>query len=119
MALDFDGTLLQSNRRISDSTVENLRELDRCGLKLACATGKSARSTYDDIQRLNLPNPFPVVCSNGTKGIICYVDSETPTRDDTVFFDPLTMNVTHGAIELAKEMNYVSMCYSYYENISL
>jgi Cof subfamily protein (haloacid dehalogenase superfamily) len=108
VALDLDGTLLQSNRKISDSTVEYLRELDRRGLKLAFATGRSAKSTYEHIQRLNLPSPFPVVCSNGAKGIICYVDS---TRDDTVFFNPLTMDVTHRTIEHAKRMNYVSMCY--------
>ena len=111
VALDLDGTLLQSNKRISDSTVEYLRELDRRGLKLAFATGRSAKSTYEHIKRLSLRNPFPVVCSNGAKGIICYVDSEIPTRDDTVFFNPLTTDVTHRTIELAKKKNYVSMCY--------
>ena len=112
VAFDLDGTLLQSNRRISDSTVEYLQSLDRRGLKLAFCTGRSSRSTYEHIQKLGLSRPFPVVCTNGAKGIFCNLDqrAECP-REDMVFHKPLSREITSCAIQNAKKLNYVSMLY--------
>ena len=70
VALDLDGTLLHSNHQMSDSTVEYLRYLDEKGFIICFATGRSAPTVYEQVIRLNLPHPLPVVCSNGAQGLL-------------------------------------------------
>jgi hydroxymethylpyrimidine pyrophosphatase-like HAD family hydrolase len=77
IALDLDGTLLQSstknnNKTISQTTVDYLRKLHSQGIILCYATGRTCQSTRPHIRRLDLPGPFPVICTNGAKVVLCH-----------------------------------------------
>lgn len=75
VALDLDGTLLNSKHQISDTSVQYLRYLHDKGLIVCIATGRSAYATADVIQKLDLKYPnnhtdgFPLVCFNGARGL--------------------------------------------------
>jgi len=75
IALDLDGTLLNSKHEVTDEVAAYLRELHDRGIIVAIATGRSAACTAHIIKKLNLPpssegsGGFPVVCSNGARGI--------------------------------------------------
>lgn len=63
VALDLDGTLLRSNHTISEYSKETLRKLDKKGIKVVIATGRSYSSARHKITDLKLDQP--VVCYNG------------------------------------------------------
>mmetsp|Transcript_26339 Transcript_26339/g.53695 ORF Transcript_26339/g.53695 Transcript_26339/m.53695 type:complete len:374 (+) Transcript_26339:52-1173(+) len=84
VALDLDGTLLDSNHEISDSTCQYLRKLHDKGFIVSIATGRSAACTAHIIDKLNLSplsipaelssgnknsGGFPLVCTNGARGL--------------------------------------------------
>jgi hydroxymethylpyrimidine pyrophosphatase-like HAD family hydrolase len=142
IALDLDGTLLQSsnkhnNKTISQKTVDYLRKLHSQGILLCYATGRICQSTHPHIRRLNLPGPFPVICTNGAQVVLCHYYSSssscsnnnydsnphrhrlqddeihcTTWKDEVLFANPLSLHVTQKAISLANQLNcMVMLCY--------
>mmetsp|Transcript_32188 Transcript_32188/g.67685 ORF Transcript_32188/g.67685 Transcript_32188/m.67685 type:complete len:377 (+) Transcript_32188:170-1300(+) len=81
VALDLDGTLLNSNHALSDATIAHLRRLHAKGFIVSIATGRSAACTAHIIEKLDLsPGSstvvdndeslgFPLVCTNGARGL--------------------------------------------------
>lgn len=76
VALDLDGTLLNSYHTLSDETVTHLRKLHKRGFIICIATGRSAAATATVIHRLDLlytdihlTTGIPVVCTNGALGM--------------------------------------------------
>ena len=83
VALDLDGTLLNSNHELSDATIAHLRRLNAKGFVVAIATGRSAACAAHIIEKLNLSpiqqtylvgngdskEGFPLVCTNGARGL--------------------------------------------------
>jgi Cof subfamily protein (haloacid dehalogenase superfamily) len=75
VALDLDGTLLNSKHQLSGNTIAYLRDLHEKGLIVCIATGRSAFACGQVIQDLDLKYPnahtkgFPLVCFNGAKGL--------------------------------------------------
>lgn len=63
VAIDLDGTLLRSDHNISEYSKEVLRKLDKKGIKVVIATGRSYSSARHKIKDLKLDQP--VVCYNG------------------------------------------------------
>lgn len=63
VAIDLDGTLLRDNHEISEYSKRVLREIDRSGIKVVIATGRSYSSARHKIKDLKLNQP--VVCYNG------------------------------------------------------
>lgn len=63
VAIDLDGTLLRGNHKISEYSKEILRRIDKLGVKVVIATGRSYSSARHKITDLNLDQP--VVCYNG------------------------------------------------------
>jgi len=51
VALDLDGTLLQSNHQLADKQTEYLRTLNQMGLTFCIATGRAAPSVYDIVSK--------------------------------------------------------------------
>jgi Cof subfamily protein (haloacid dehalogenase superfamily) len=49
IVLDLDGTLLRSDKSISDVTVEYLLKLNNCGIRIIIATARPPRSVYNYI----------------------------------------------------------------------
>uniref|UniRef100_A0A7R9ZS72 Sucrose phosphatase-like domain-containing protein n=1 Tax=Craspedostauros australis TaxID=1486917 RepID=A0A7R9ZS72_9STRA len=109
--LDLDGTLLRSNHKLSDRTVEYLRDLDAKGFFVAIATGRDISTVYEHIIKLNFPShPTPVICSNGARGLLCNVEKPTNISDDAhVTFDvlfetPVPKHVATEVIQLSKSL---------------
>lgn len=134
VALDLDGTLLHSNHQMSDNTRDYLRYLDEKGIIIVIATGRAAPTVYEHIERLNLPHPIPVVCSNGSRGLQCSVmdhsdelssSTSTSTRTSAatsslsslsihsqeLFSVPVPDGVARRTMELATELGCVTQYY--------
>jgi Cof subfamily protein (haloacid dehalogenase superfamily) len=113
VALDLDGTLLQSNHKMSDVQAAYLRSLHAQGFTVCIATGRSAPSVYEHLQKLNLPEPIPVVCSNGARGF--YYNASDLSKQE-LFYNPVPKSVVHEALRIAKE-NGCAVQYYYEDSI--
>ena len=90
VALDLDGTLLNSKHKISKSSVDYLRYLHEKGIIICIATGRSAFATAEIIQELDLEysnsphsiTGFPLVCFNGARGLTVEKGSKIDTDND-------------------------------------
>ncbi len=66
LALDVDGTLLDENHRIPPAVAEALARLDRAGMRICLATGRSYVETVPVWRQLDLRPPFePMVLVGG------------------------------------------------------
>lgn len=63
VALDMDGTLLNSKKRISLKTLFYLRKLSKMGGKIVLCSGRPSRSIIEYYNQLKLDTP--IVCYNG------------------------------------------------------
>lgn len=115
VALDLDGTLLNSNHKLSEVTKACLRRLDQQGFTVAIATGRAISTVYATVQSLNLPHPIPVVCSNGAEGVMCSVTSDSgegyKVEKKPLFSTPVPMVVAQRTIDLAIEKGCASQYY--------
>ena len=102
VALDLDGTLLQSNHQIADEQAEYLRSLHNRGFKVCFATGRAAPSIYEHVKRINLPDPIPIVCSNGGQGFLC----DTKLQKQPLFYTPVPKETVTKTVNLAKEHGF-------------
>merc|ERR1719506_1473942 len=96
VAFDLDGTLLRPNHQISDDAVKYLRYLHEKGFLIVIATGRSPAAIAEVIQRLNFDfsststsssSPqqlsfFPVVSTNGAKGLRIYHELFTNANEE-------------------------------------
>jgi Cof subfamily protein (haloacid dehalogenase superfamily) len=63
VAVDLDGTLLNSEHKISDKTVRVIKALDSSGIPVIISTGRSYEGMIHFKNQLDLKNP--VICYNG------------------------------------------------------
>lgn len=63
VAVDLDGTLLNSEHKLSDRTVSVIKALDSSGIPVVISTGRSYEGMMHYKNQLNLKNP--VICYNG------------------------------------------------------
>lgn len=108
VALDLDGTLLNSKHQISDVQVEYLQSLYRRGFTVCIATGRAAPSVYEHVQKLNLPDPIPVVCSNGARGF--RIDAKTLQKEE-LFYTPVPKDVVYETIRIAEQCGFAVQYY--------
>jgi len=138
VALDLDGTLLRSDHTVSNASAKYLRTLHERGFLISIATGRSAAATAQVITDLNLDFPtaqaegFPVVCTNGAKGIRVLKKNHDEDEEEIEDHDPITitnpmldgrlhvtqlfhfpvpMELTLKTLALAKEMGCVTNYY--------
>lgn len=64
IALDMDGTLLNSERKISNETVNYLKKLQQEGHKIVISSGRPYRAIKPYYELLGLKTP--IICYNGT-----------------------------------------------------
>ena len=69
VAFDLDGTLLNPEHRLTQPTLDKLRELDGLGVSIVFATGRSAPAVYEHVAALGIQNTLPCVLYNGA---VCY-----------------------------------------------
>lgn len=88
VALDIDGTLIDSERRIPPGTVETLDLVRAAGHEVVLATGRSLAGLLPIATRLGLTTGW-AVCSNGA--LTVHLDPSAPSGYDIVearMFDP-------------------------------
>jgi len=64
IAIDLDGTLLTSQKTITDTTVQTLRYIMERGIHVSIATGRSLTTAKRFIEQVG--TQFPAVCYNGS-----------------------------------------------------
>ena len=64
IALDLDGTLLNSKKMISPASVSALQSAQQAGVKIILATGRSHSEALPYYQQLQLTEPM--ICCNGS-----------------------------------------------------
>ena len=94
--LDLDGTTLTSEHTISENLKNKLNELEKKGVKIFIATGRTFTSASPFIEMLKIKNP--VITYNGGR----IVD---PATKKMVYEKPLDANAVEKIIKIAREKN--------------
>jgi Cof subfamily protein (haloacid dehalogenase superfamily) len=95
LASDIDGTLDGSNHKLSDRTIQVLRQLGPRGVALVLVTGRSERSTLRTARSLGLT--APIICCNGA------VVTDPITRQ-RLRVNRMTVAEAQGAVDVAREL---------------
>jgi Cof subfamily protein (haloacid dehalogenase superfamily) len=99
---DLDGTLLNSDHRISPLTDRALRQAIEQGVLFTVATGKTFPSTMEWIRQYEIH--IPVICGNGT--LVHQPDGSI------LYEDPIPREYAIEAIRLARTMGLVPVVYA-------
>jgi 5-amino-6-(5-phospho-D-ribitylamino)uracil phosphatase len=108
IALDLDGTTLNSHHELSVRTRAVLRELNAKGVQICIATGRSTASVIKYVEILDLQqDSVPAVCFNGG----CGVEISRTGLVKSIFESPLTAS---SAEDLIKFAGSLGLCVQYY-----
>lgn len=103
VALDIDGTLLNSSGQVDPSTLDIIKQVQKKGVMVTISTGRPIQGVYKYIEMLNLKSP--IITYNG--GMI--IDSETGR---TLFDKKLKDADTKQVIELGLEKDTSMIAWS-------
>mmetsp|Transcript_4111 Transcript_4111/g.6366 ORF Transcript_4111/g.6366 Transcript_4111/m.6366 type:complete len:326 (-) Transcript_4111:37-1014(-) len=109
IALDLDGTTLNSSHNLSTKTVSTLRRLNAKGVSVFIATGRSTNSVIPHIDALCLPQrTVPAVCFNGA----CVVDISTSIGVESMIYDsPIPRTSSDALLHFAADIGVVAQYY--------
>ncbi|MDR3353537.1 MAG: Cof-type HAD-IIB family hydrolase [Synergistaceae bacterium] len=93
IALDLDGTLLDSSLEISEDNKNAVRGAMELGVSVVINTGRMFRSSKAFVDQLSLTGP--VICYNGA--MICRPDGEV------TFHEPLDIEVARGLLSIFRD----------------
>lgn len=96
IAIDLDGTLLNSSNSITPYTIEIIKQLDRMGVIIVIATGRSYSSLRHKITELELKQP--VICYNGAM----IRDGAT---HDIVFNSSIPPDISKELVNISRSQN--------------
>ena len=103
IALDLDGTTLNSQHELTEKTCSTLRRLSTLGLTIAIVTGRSKTSAVKYIEHLNLSRSVPIICYNGS---MCFIiDGKT---ECLVFSMPIPVDPTRILLDFAEKLRVVA-----------
>ncbi len=102
VVIDLDGTLLDSNHRMSDRTETVLKQVMAQGVKVVIATGKTHASAVDVIKRLNLDTPG--IYNQGL--VVVYPDGRANSLHS---LDP---DLVRRVVTFAEDRGFVVVAYS-------
>lgn len=71
IVIDLDGTLLTTQRKITEATIQTLRYAMEKGIHIAIATGRSLETSISFVEQIG--TTFPLICYNGS----CIYDHHT------------------------------------------
>ena len=97
IALDLDGTLLTSDKKISEINKNILKDLDKQGIKIFIVTGRTYVSAKPYAEELGIDSA--IIAYNGAK-VVDY------KKDKVIFELPLGEEYTKKVIFLAKEKGF-------------
>lgn len=99
---DLDGTLLNSDHELTETTARLLDDLIACGTLFTVATGKTYPSTVQHIERFGIA--VPVICGNGTL---------VHSPDGAILHEALLdVDLAIGAIRIARAVHITPIVYS-------
>lgn len=111
IALDLDGTTLNNHHELTEKTIATLSHFSQGGITVAIVTGRSKASAIDYVESLKLSVPVPLICYNGSMGVV--FDGKT---EEKVFSMPIPESSARVLLNLAKKLGLVAqvrrMCYS-------
>ena len=103
IALDLDGTTLNSQHELTQKTCSTLRHLSTLGLTIAVVTGRSKTSAIQYIEHLDLSRPVPIICYNGS---MCFIiDGKTERK---IFSMPIPVDPARILLEFAEKLGLVA-----------
>ena len=105
---DMDGTLLTSDKQMSDATWAMLDELARRGIEFVPCTGRPLSGIFEPI--LAHPAVHYAVCANGAS--VWQLDEDAPTdasRAKRILSRPLDRGIAHPAVHYAVCANGASV----------
>ena len=109
VALDLDGTLLNSHHELSKRSIDILRKLSSLGVTIAIATGRSAKNLVKYIHELDLPQvSVPVVCYNGAVAMNFLRKDNGDYETTKILDEPLSEELTRKLLDFASNLNCVS-----------
>jgi Cof subfamily protein (haloacid dehalogenase superfamily) len=95
VALDIDGTTLNSRHELTEATAEAIRETMARGIHVVLATGKQYVSAVDLVHQLGLT--APQITSNGSL-------ISDPKNDSVIFREVISRTVAEQAIDIGAEL---------------
>jgi Cof subfamily protein (haloacid dehalogenase superfamily) len=95
--LDIDGTLVNSEKKITKATKESLMRIQKAGVKLAIASGRPSKGVIPYAQELELEKYAGYILPFNGGNIINYSTKEV------VYSNTLSMDVVKKAYDLSKE----------------
>jgi len=105
VALDMDGTTLNSKQALTPSVVDAIQRVSAAGVQVIIATGRPAQSLRPYVEELALPDPVPAVCFNGACAMMM-----GPRQEEMLFAEPLQRETAAQVIELCRSEDW---CPSY------
>ena len=103
IALDLDGTTLNSQHELTEKTCCTLRRLSALGMTIAIVTGRSKISAIQYIEQLNLSKPVPIICYNGS---MCFIiDGKTERK---IFSVPIPADPARTLLDFAEKQGLVA-----------
>jgi len=100
IALDLDGTLLDSNEEISEENIRSIQQASMRGVKIIITTGRSYLSAKRFIERIGVPDP--VITYNGA-----IIRNKQKIMKTTTLKDSLVPDI----ITLLKDLDYAPIIY--------
>ncbi len=89
VAIDLDGTTLNSHHELSEKTISTLRKVNDAGITIAIATGRSISAVLQILKILQLSQKkTPVICYNGAFGSFFH-EVDGSYQSELIFHDPL------------------------------
>lgn len=109
IALDLDGTTLNSLHSLTSKTIETLKYYNNKGIKFIIATGRTSISVYNILNELNLYDEIiPVVCFNGS----CVVEISSEYGIKSIIYEsPLEYTSTDKLLQFSLKLG---LCAQYY-----
>ena len=92
--MDMDGTLLNSNNLVSEKLKNKLQELEKKGIKIFIATGRSYAATSNYVREIGIKNP--VITYNGGKII-------SPLTNEVIYENPTNPKNVEKLIKISRE----------------
>lgn len=103
---DLDGTLLRSNKTLSDHSVEFLKKCKRAGNELVYATGRPPRDTYKHIPH-ELKNDI----------VICYNGAIVIKGNDVLYKKEILKKTVLEIIDVSKRYSMNNICLEINDNL--
>ncbi len=108
IALDLDGTTLNSDHVLTEKTASVLRMLHEKGIIICLATGRGIASIQRYIEELNI-GTINCVAFNGASGVKLGPNNQVP---ETIFLDTINNQNGRNLVEFAQSQGLVAQYYN-------